>query len=252
MPLVEEFESSGRFLFRWRSYLPLVLLSVVGASLVEFRYPGGSHVLDTLWEMLCLLVSLSGLAVRAVTVGYASAGTSGRNTRRQVADSLNTTGPYSLVRHPLYLGNFLMALGVFLFLRVWWLPLVYSLAFALYYERIMFAEEAFLRGKFGVEYIAWAVGTPAFVPGRSRWRAPGRPFAWRTVAKRESQSLAAVCIAMFVLEVLGDIRHTGAVIADPIWVWITASSILLYAMIRILRKTTRILDAGRHSPAPEV
>ena len=32
--------------------------------------------------------------------------TSGRNTHDQVADSLNTSGIYSIVRHPLYVGNF--------------------------------------------------------------------------------------------------------------------------------------------------
>ncbi|MGC9453013.1 MAG: methyltransferase family protein, partial [Oceanipulchritudo sp.] len=51
-------------------------------------------------------------------------GTSGRNTKQQVAYSLNTTGFYSVVRNPLYLGNFFMYLGIALFTHHWWLVLV--------------------------------------------------------------------------------------------------------------------------------
>lgn len=52
---------------------------------------------------------------------------------------------YSIVRNPLYLGNFLMVLRVVLVLRVWWLSLLYLLVFTIYYERIIFAEEMFLK-----------------------------------------------------------------------------------------------------------
>ncbi|MGB8874133.1 MAG: hypothetical protein WCC75_12145, partial [Desulfobaccales bacterium] len=44
--------------------------------------------------------------------GLPPRGTSGRNTQGQVAETLNTTGIYSLVRNPLYLGNFLIWLGL--------------------------------------------------------------------------------------------------------------------------------------------
>ncbi len=35
-----------------------------------------------------------------------------------------------------------MVLGVVISLRVWWIPLIYMLLFALYYERIIFAEDS--------------------------------------------------------------------------------------------------------------
>ncbi|MBI1987594.1 MAG: hypothetical protein HYS70_04535 [Nitrospinae bacterium] len=107
--------------------LPVFLLSFIG-----YEYPFGSHKLDLLWEIGCLLVSMLGLSVRILTSGTVPAGTSGRNTKRQKADALNTTGVYSIVRHPLYLGNYLIALGVSLFPRSWFLPIIVSLAFILY------------------------------------------------------------------------------------------------------------------------
>ena len=105
MALREEFESSGNWLFRWRSYLPVAGLAIILLAFREYEYPGNSETLDHIWEVVCLLVSFFGLAIRAYTIGHAPGGTSGRNTKRQKADTLNTTGAYSLVRNPLYLGR---------------------------------------------------------------------------------------------------------------------------------------------------
>ena len=60
-------------------------------------------------EMIFLAVSLLGEAIRIITVGHAPRNTSGRNTTEgQVADVINTSGIYSIIRHPLYVGNFLL------------------------------------------------------------------------------------------------------------------------------------------------
>ncbi len=116
------------------------------------------------WPLICFGISLTGLAMRAYIVGCAAPGTSGRNRGAQVAESLNTTGAYSLVRHPLYFANAIMWLGPLLYPRSFWPALVLVLVFWLYYERIMFAEEEFLRGKYGQAFLDWAARTPAFLP----------------------------------------------------------------------------------------
>ena len=99
-----------------------------------------------------------------MTVGYVPRGTSGRNTRKQVAEVLNTTGMYSVVRHPLYVGNFIMWLGISLFFHLWWFTLLIALIFWVYYEKIMYAEEAFLEEKFGEQFLALGRKNPAFYP----------------------------------------------------------------------------------------
>ena len=101
----------------------------------------------------------AGLAIRAYTVGHAPRGTSGRNTMVQRADMLNTTGSYSLARHPLYLGNYLMWLGIVFFVGVWWLAIICTPVFWIYCERIMYAEEAFLGDRFGRNFHEWAART---------------------------------------------------------------------------------------------
>lgn len=241
MPLLEELEASGNWLFRWRSYLPLIFTVLILSGLSSFHYPFGSHLLDELWEVICLGVSFLGLLVRALTIGYTAGRTSGRNTSQQVARELNTTGMYSVVRNPLYLGNFLMVLGVVIFLRIWWLPLLYVLLFALYYERIIFAEEMFLRRRFGQAYLDWASKTPAFLPRISRWNPPGSPVSWRKIVRREYHGAFGVVVAFFVLELAGDVSQGYGFGVDSMWKYILAFSAVAYAFIRILHKHTTLL-----------
>jgi len=241
MPLQEEFERSGSWLFKWRSYLPLALVAVLIIAMDEYRYPGDSEILDELWEVVCLLVSFFGLGVRVFTVGHTPKATSGRNTRGQMANTLNTTGIYSVVRHPLYLGNFFMFLGVLLFAHTWWLTLVYILVFWLYYERIMFAEEAFLRKKFGDEYLAWANNTPAFIPRFRNYRKPDTAFSLKKVARKEYSGFFAIILAMFILEQVGEMILHGNLKLDLHWAILMSVGFVTWATIRTIKKTTKWL-----------
>jgi protein-S-isoprenylcysteine O-methyltransferase Ste14 len=245
MPLIEQFESVGHWLFRWRSYLPLVTAVLLFCGLQYFSYPFGSHFLDELWEVLCLSVSFGGLVVRALTIGWSANRTSGRHTAQQVAKTLNTTGMYSIVRNPLYLGNFLMVLGVVIFLRVWWIPLIYVLLFALYYERIIFAEEMFLRRKFGKEYMNWAAKTPVFLPRLRLWKTPAVPFSWRKVFRREYHGVIAVVASMFVLEILSDIYSGQGFVIDMMWRIVLPVTLGAYFVVRFVHKHTSFLESNR-------
>ena len=242
MALKEEFESTGGWLFRWRSYLPLGMIGIFLLALRGYEYPGHSEYLDELWEVSCLIVSFLGLGIRAFTVGHAPRGTSGRNTREQVADTLNTSGAYSVVRNPLYLGNFFMGLGIALFAHLWWLALIYMLVFWIYYERIIFAEEAYLRNKFGDEYLSWAGATPAFFPKFSNYRKPDLPFSVRNVLKREYNGFFAVILVMFVLEAVGDLIYAGKFENDLMWDVLLGIGFLVWTTLRMLKKHTVLLN----------
>lgn len=248
MALLEELETSGNWLFRWRSYLPLVPAVLIFSGLGYFKYPYESHFLDEIWELLCLCVSTLGLVVRALTIGFAASRTSGRNTKEQVADSLNTTAMYSIVRNPLYLGNFLMVLGVVIFLRVWWIPLLYLLLFALYYERIIFAEEMFLRRKFGQDYLDWASRTPAFFPRIRQWKSPLSPFSWEKVLRREYHGAMGVVASLFLLELASDVWIGKGLVADLLWIYVLSLSFGGYLLTRIAHKHTTWFKTRPKSP----
>lgn len=245
MALREEMERQGNWLFRWRSYLPLLLVPLLVPAM---RRPGfvdrflGDSAGDA-YGALCICISFAGLAVRCLAVGYAAGGTSGRNTKEQVADSLNTTGVYSISRHPLYAGNFIIVLGISLFVQTWWFVLATVLLFFMYYERIMFAEEEFLRRKFGETYCTWAERTPAFWPRLRLWKRPQRRFSFRTILKREYSGLFSIVVSFTLLEVIAGIRDEGTPDLDWHWILFFSAGLLAYVTLRTLKKKPRLLHA---------
>lgn len=240
MPMRESLRRHGDWLFRRRSYVPVALLPVVAAAVATGAHPV-PVARERHWELFCFLVSFLGLALRAWTVGTAPAGTSGRNQGRQVADRLNTTGPYSMVRNPLYVGNALMWAGVVLYARSAWLVLGVGMAFWIVYERIIYAEEEFLRERFGAAFTAWAAVTPAFLPRPRNFRPAALPFSVRNVLKREYSGLFALVI-LFAAEVLEWRRFaTGRWYADPVWLGASAGAAVIYLALRTLKRRTRLL-----------
>jgi len=117
MSLIEEMEQQGSFLFRHRGTLPIIILlfGMVFFAFSEWRrktFGDPALPFDRFDQVVALFFCLLGFFIRAYTVGHSPPNTSGRNTAKQVADELNTSGVYSIVRHPLYVGNFFMWLGV--------------------------------------------------------------------------------------------------------------------------------------------
>jgi protein-S-isoprenylcysteine O-methyltransferase Ste14 len=177
-----------------------------------------------------------------VTVGYVPKGTSGRNTKSgQIAESLNTTGMYSLVRHPLYLGNFIIWFGISMFPMHWWLCVIFALVFWLYYERIVFAEEEFLRQKFGEAWLDWAQETPTFLPRIKGWKAPPLPFSWRSVLRREYSGVFGIVVCFYLLEVYSHVIVSRQIEVHAVWTVIFLAGLALYLTLRTLKKTTNVL-----------
>ena len=247
--LRDSLAKQGAWLFRWRSFLPLMLVPIALLAVYQSRGAIGSlgEALDDAWEAISIGISLVGALVRILAVGFVPSGTSGRNTRSQRAERLNTTGMYSVVRHPLYLGNFLIFLGFVFFLEVWWLPLVAALAFAVYYERIMMTEEAFLLSQYGAVYSEWATRTPAFFPVLSKWKNPDMPFSWRTVLRREYGSVYLLCVYFVVVEFASDLVLRHEALAswmqnERFWLFAFGFGTLGYLSLRFLKKRTHLLD----------
>ena len=241
--LRNELVRRGNTLFRWRSFLPLVL--VPPALWMGWEAPDWAHA--RVWQVGCWGVGLLGLWIRAKTIGHVPPGTSGRNTSEgQVAESLNTRGMYSLVRHPLYLGNYLMWMGLVLATGRMDFALVVTLLYMMYYLRIAMAEEAFLETKFGEAYAEWSQRVPAFVPGwwgsrRSAWTPAGNAISWRHVLKREYNGTYALVLGYFALDA---VRSAGA--GDPShltpgWQVGLAGCTLAFLVLRFLKKRTQVL-----------
>jgi protein-S-isoprenylcysteine O-methyltransferase Ste14 len=240
MALKEELVAQGNWLFRHRSWVPLVALAALLAAL-PIAPPPAEGLDRLLWEGICIGVSLCGLALRGAAVGCKPRGTSGRNRRVQNARHLNTTGLYSIVRHPLYLGNALMWMGVAIFPRVWVAAVFAGAFFWLLYERVMLAEEDFLRLTFGAEYERWADRTPAFIPAPARWKRPELPFSLRAVLKAEYPGFLALAVVFTAMRTALDLLQAHRLIVRPYWLGFLAAGVLAYAVLRTLRKHTGVL-----------
>lgn len=243
MLLHDQCARDGEWLFRWRSYVPLVLAPVLAGSMLTFTYLGGSEQVDDIWQLACFTVSTMGLAIRCYAIGYAAPDTSGNSTRSLKAKSLNTTGAYSLIRHPLYVGSFFTWLGVAMFPRNAFVVLIFVLFFWFYYERIMMAEEAFLRAKFSKAFAVWTASTPAVLPNFRNWKPPARPFSVRRMLRREYSGMFGVVLIFVSLEVIEEFVMEQRFEIELVWAVIFISAAALYIGLWTLKHHTRWLHA---------
>lgn len=210
MNVVEQMLSDGHRLFRSRSLVPLALIPVVILALPESSRVGAelgdSGCLIVQW--IAFAVAVTGLLIRCATVAYAPDGTSSRDTRALRAPSLNTTGMYSIVRHPLYLGAGVMWIGIAMSLRVWWLVVIVALAYWLYVERLMIVEEAFLAQNFPMEFPRSAARTRAFLPRLSGWIPATGSLQIKRLSS-EHNGLLTIGIAFPLLQYLQNVRQEG-------------------------------------------
>lgn len=246
MVLQKELEKQGNWLFQHRSLLPLVMLAIGIATLcVNFRHLSVAHsFLLARWhtyEWACLAIGLAGVALRAYTVGFTPVGTSGRNTAGQVADSLNTTGIYSTMRHPLYAGNFLMWLSVSLLTCSVGLVASFVLAYWLYYERIMYAEEQFLSHKFGKTYTDWAMHTPAIIPCLRHFKPSPLSYSWKKVLKKEKNGVFAIFLLFCVFDILS-VGFAPSLSYNVPLLFMAVASGVAYLVLKYIKKYTSLLD----------
>ena len=138
------------------------LLSIPAAILAAFGKPSATSV------AVGLPLAIAGELVRCWAVGYSGVTTRGDEV---MAPKLVTAGPYAHVRNPLYVGNFITALG-------------FSIAFtgkntlaqkvaliggslgvmAGVYATIIPHEEQFLRSQFGTAFERYCETVPPLIP----------------------------------------------------------------------------------------
>jgi protein-S-isoprenylcysteine O-methyltransferase Ste14 len=172
--------SLGNFLFRYRNGLFPVAYALVFAK-TTLLFPDFK-----LTALIGLMIALAGQALRFATIGLDYIVRGGRN-RQVYADDLVTGGLFSHCRNPLYVGNYLILVGVgvascsaiFVFVI---LPLM-----AIAYWAIIAAEENFLRNKFGQTFDDYCakVSRLFFNPSGLSSTLKGMKFHWARVVVKE-------------------------------------------------------------------
>lgn len=184
--------SLGGFFFKYRSFLPLPLFVI----LIVFS---NSNITSFI---VGILICLLGMVIRIVIQQYTGDWMRGSEVG---GEYLLKEGPYSIIRHPFYLANFFIALGIvvisnlFLFITI---PL-FSIVFFVYYYIIVCEEEKYLFNKFKDEFIIYKNNVPAIIPRKIYFEGKRRKNLIKTL-KIESSTIITILstILMFIVRYL--------------------------------------------------
>ncbi len=239
--------SIGNFFFHYRNRaFPLILIALYLIAPPPARI-FGSDQLEGAKDFIALLIAFSGLALRGLVIGFAYIKRGGLN-KKVYAENLVTSGLFGVCRNPLYVGNMLIYLGVFLLHGN---PIVMGLGIALFYFIywcIVFAEEAYLLNKFQDAYLAYCRDVPRFIPKFSLYRSAteGMVFNFRRALIKDYSTIATTLVTLTVTE-----AYEYLALADR-WIYVDYIAFLggvllatgLAALtVRILKKRKWLTDA---------
>ncbi|MBX5461972.1 MAG: isoprenylcysteine carboxylmethyltransferase family protein [Steroidobacteraceae bacterium] len=190
-------ERVGAFLFRWRG---VVFPAVIVALAIAFPPQRAQTWVERGLLLLGLLVVCAGQALRALTIGWDYIERGG-DRGRVAASRLVTTGMYAHCRNPMYLGNVLLVAGFLLAFGRAEAALPGMVFCVAAYSAIIRREEAFLRGRFPEEFVAYCARVP-------RWRLNvsavlhalrAKPADTKAILLREYSTLSVTTVCATVL-----------------------------------------------------
>lgn len=174
--------------YRGFAYLPpFVLMAFISYSETENHF--------IIWSLGISLILLGGV-IRVWATKHI-----GRRMpwKKRKGKQLVKTGPYAIVRNPLYIGNIIAATGLSLFSELmWFTPLLILYLFILYHLVALF-EEGKLTERWGDEYRLYMKDVPRWLPKFNRWSlTKGGGFKWRDALRSEVPSFYVTFLGILV------------------------------------------------------
>lgn len=203
MKMIDKMLKNGNWFFKYRGQLPIILFLIAIPIINSTSYYDGIEVSTTsAIQYTSIIISLIGLKLRYFTIATTPSGTSGRNRKSQIASTLNTTGIYSIVRHPLYLANYIIWLGISIYSLSYILIVVVSFFFLFVYERIILVEEDFLAKTHSKDYKDFIKKTPVFLPNFTNYTTSKEPFLVQKILRQEYSSTLSTIISFVYIDLL--------------------------------------------------
>lgn len=240
-----ELARTGEPLFKVRGHY-LTAIVAVGVVLAYFNRAAGpfeTPQANLLWFWFSFAVAAAGALVRIITSGFAALGTSGNSKDVPLAAELNTTGPYSLVRNPLYVGRILNFTGIAMLSGSWVYGALVLLLSVLVYERVAVFEEEFLRKQFAQAHAKWAESVPFLMPRLHGWVKPKYPFWVRRCIRREDKKIFLFATALMLYEFARMGFDPSQIPQRPLWFGIWAAVATASLVILVLRHFTKTFDS---------
>lgn len=220
----------GNFLFKHRSFTPLPFIILVFVAFEPVHWGK-----NNLWVIIAgFCISALGELIRVLAVGYSFPGTSGRESYLR-ADNLNNSGIYSVVRNPLYIGNFFIFTGLAVVFANIFALLVFSFFLLSQYYFIIHAEENFLMEKYGEDYQKYILRVRRVLPVFHSYVANRNPFCGKKVLLKEKSSVLNFLIIFLAVIAYREFKFNGAVEHPIIFIISGATLVIFYLTIKWLR-----------------
>lgn len=188
LSLTDPLRSAGLRLLLWtRRYRRVLPAPIAMLTLVVFEpLSTGNATLDGLTNIVSVGICGFGQSLRVWAWG---------SNANVAATGIRDRGPYAIMRHPLYAGNFLILFGIATVFNNPWVYGLTLLPFACLYQLIARSDETHMRSRVGADYENYAVGvTTRLLPKLSNLGAAlstTRPFSWKHGLRKEFDSCCA-------------------------------------------------------------
>jgi protein-S-isoprenylcysteine O-methyltransferase Ste14 len=184
----------GKWLFQQRTSIPIPF------ALAILTLKVGESERSLALSVTGVLVTVIGELIRAWGVHHIGAIS---RTRSDRLGPLVASGPFALVRNPLYIGNIAMWVGFALTARLVWLAAVIAVLLALEYHAIVRWEESLLESRLENAYRDYAARVPRWIPKLTRGSSPASSavtgFSWKETLFSERGTLIAIAVGYLLL-----------------------------------------------------
>ncbi len=209
----------------WLFYTPLVIIYVL---FVRTGFTWGSGPLDAAVDMLGFILALVGVTIRIISREWKPV---------HKPKGLVTSGPYSVVRNPMYIGSFLIGLGFCVIIGNLPFLAFYTVSYIVIHALVVKQEERYLAEQFPEEYAEYRATVHAWIPSpraliRELGNKKGFIYSWRRATARELDPLCGALAGSFALEAREDYLVQGWSVAQmEITVCLALTALVIAARI---------------------
>ena len=202
--------------------------------------------MDKWLDFVGICFAIAGSSFRAWAIGLEYIKRGGVD-KKVFAESLIVGGMFSVCRNPLYLGNLLILIGLFLVYNNPWIYCLGGGFFLFAYSAIIAAEEYFLQNKFGAEYEEYCRSVPRFMPDFRRYSqgTRGMSFSWRRPLIKDYSSIYAWIIAILLINlqeyILWGLGEISLIALWPYWT-LTIVASFVAIVVRFFKKAGRLTE----------
>lgn len=184
----------------------VIILGVLSIVFFPHRFIRHSaFFLEDILEIFGASLILLGQLLRVSARGY-------KAEQSHSGHQLIQSGPYSMVRNPMYLGIILIGLGTVFFILELWVVALFAALFLLRYWQLFVKEEKILQEAFGRHYSEYKKRVPRIFPNpefifkKNIHNYLPLKLAW---FKRESLSILIVLVVCLLIEFREEIKING-------------------------------------------